>query len=91
MQDMVKIRLKENNNVVLKAIPGHFVTPNSHVNYYLDMTTIKSRLSEASAAASELAKKISPETIVDTIVCMDGHRVKSEAKLAQKLFCKERP
>jgi len=47
MQDMIKISLKENSNVVLKAIPGHFITPNSHVNYYLDMTTMKSRLSEA--------------------------------------------
>lgn len=72
MQEMIKVALKENSSVVLKAIPGHFITPNSHVNYYLDMTTIKSRLSEASAAAKELAGKISPDTIVDTIVCMDG-------------------
>ena len=72
MQDMVRVSLKGNDKVVLKAIPGHFITPNSHVNYYLDMTTIKSRLSEASAAAEELSKRISPDTIVDTIVCMDG-------------------
>ena len=72
MQDMVRVSLKGNDKVVLKAIPGHFITPNSHVNYYLDMTTIKSRLSEASAAAEELSKRINPDTIVDTIVCMDG-------------------
>ena len=84
MQDMIKIRLKENDKVVLKAIPGHFITPNSHVNYYLDMTTIKSRLSEASAAAKELSKKISPETIVDTIVCMDGCEIIG-AYLAEEL------
>lgn len=72
MQDMMKVSLKGNDKVVLKAIPGHFITPNSHVNYYLDMTTIKSRLSEASAAAEELSKRINPDTIVDTIVCMDG-------------------
>ena len=72
MQDMVRVSLKGNDKVVLKAIPGHFITPNSHVNYYLDMTTIKSRLSEASAAAEELSKRISPDPIVDTIVCMDG-------------------
>ena len=84
MQDMIKIRLKENDNVVLKAIPGHFITPNSHVNYYLDMTTIKSRLSEASAAAKELSKKINPDTIVDTIVCMDGCEIIG-AYLAEEL------
>ena len=84
MQDMIKVSLKGNDKVVLKAIPGHFITPNSHVNYYLDMTTIKSRLSEASAAAEELVKKISPDTIVDTIVCMDGCEIIG-AYLAEEL------
>lgn len=84
MQEMIKIPLKENPNVVLKAIPGHFVTPNSHVNYYLDMTTIKSRLSEASAVAQELSKQIDPATIVDTIVCMDGCEIIG-AYLAEEL------
>lgn len=72
MQDMIKITSKQHPSVALKAIPGHFVTPNSHVNYYLDMTTLKSRLSEASAAARELSTRIAVTTIVDTIVCIDG-------------------
>ncbi len=72
MQDMIKIQSKEHPNIILKAIPGHFVTPNSHVNYFLDMTTLKSRLSEASMAARELSRQISVTTVVDTIVCMDG-------------------
>ena len=84
MQEMIKIPLGANPNVVLKAIPGHFITPNSHVNYYLDMTTMKSRLSEASAAAKELCKNINPSTIVDTIVCMDGCEVIG-AYLAEEL------
>ncbi len=84
MQEMIKIPLKENPNVVLKAIPGHFITPNSHVNYYLDMTTIKSRLNEASAVAEELSKKIEPTTIVDTIMCMDGCEIIG-AYLAEEL------
>ena len=72
MQDMIKIRSKVHPNVVLKAIPGHFVTPNSHVNYFLDMTTLKSRLSEALAVAKELSAQITASTVVDTIVCIDG-------------------
>ena len=84
MQNMIKIFLDSNPNVVLKAIPGHFITPNSHVNYYLDMTTIKSRLSEASAAAKELSRQIDPSTIVDTIVCMDGCEIIG-AYLAEEL------
>lgn len=84
MQEMIKIPLKENPSVVLKAIPGHFITPNSHVNYYLDMTTIKSRLSEASAAAKEISRMIEASTIVDTIVCMDGCEIIG-AYLAEEL------
>ncbi len=68
----IKIKSKEHQDVVLKAIPGHFVTPNSHVNYFLDMATLKCRLSEASAAAKALSGQILATTIVDTIVCIDG-------------------
>lgn len=84
MQELVRIPLKQNPNVVLKAIPGHFITPNSHVNYYLDMTTMKSRLSEASAAAQEISRMIEATTIVDTIVCMDGCEIIG-AYLAEEL------
>lgn len=68
----VRIKSKEHEDVVLKAIPGHFVTPNSHVNYFLDMATLKCRLSEALAAAKALSGQISATTVVDTIVCIDG-------------------
>ena len=39
------------------------------------MTAIKSRTHESRAAALELAKKIPPTTVVDTIVCMEGTMV----------------
>lgn len=65
---------KYNNKVVpLKAIPGHFVTNHSHINYYIDLTTIKSRLSEASQCAHVLAQQYEDSPIpIDTIVCLDG-------------------
>ena len=72
MQDTIKIESKQHPNVALRVIPGHFATPNSHVNYYLDMTALKARQSEASAAAVELSKQIAATTVVDTIVCVDG-------------------
>ncbi len=75
MQETIKITSKEHPNVILKAIPGHFVTPNSHVNYFLDMTTLKSRISEASAAAEALSNQIVATTVVDTIVCIEGCEV----------------
>ena len=84
MQKMVKIPSKKYAGVTLKTIPGHFVTPNSHVNYFLDMTTIKSRLSEASAAAQALRTQIDPTMVVDTIVCIDGCEIIG-AYLAEEL------
>lgn len=75
MQDVIKIKSKQHSNVVMRAIPGHFVTPNSHVNYYLDETALKTRLSEASATAKALSSQIAADTIVDTIVCIDGCEV----------------
>ena len=59
----------------MKVIPGHFVTPNSHINYYIDMTTMRTRQSEAKAAARAMASTYAATTIVDTIVCMDGMEV----------------
>ena len=75
MQEPIKIPYKSNANVVLEAIPGHFVTPNFHVNYFLDMTNLKYRLDEASATAKALSEQITVTTVVDTIVCIDGCEV----------------
>lgn len=75
MQEPKLIPCKSHPNVVLEAIPGHFVTPNSHVNYFIDMANLKHRLSEASAAAKALSEQISATTIVDTIVCMNGSEI----------------
>lgn len=72
MQEMIKITSKNHPNIELKAIPGHFVTPSSHINYFLDMTTLKTRLSEASLTAKELSRQIVASMVVDTIVCIDG-------------------
>lgn len=72
MQEMIMIHSKDHPNIQLKAIPGHFVTPSSHINYFLDMTTLKTRLSEASLTAKELSRQIEVSMVVDTIVCIDG-------------------
>lgn len=72
MQEMIRISSKAHPNIELMAIPGHFVTPSSHINYFLDMTTLKTRLSEASLTAKELSRQIEASMIVDTIVCIDG-------------------
>ena len=75
MNETVKIVSKRFPDVTLKTISGHFATPNSHVNTYVDMTTMKARLSEAQNAARALATEYLSTTIVDTIVCLEGTQV----------------
>ena len=62
-------------NVPLRFATGHFATSHSHLNYYIDMTMTKHRLSEAREAASVLGSKFSTSTIIDTILCLDGTEV----------------
>ena len=69
-----KIRTKT-KNLVLRVVPGHFATSHSHINYYIDVTMQKTRLSEAQAVAKELVSYYNNSTIVDTILCLDGTEV----------------
>lgn len=69
---IVKFRSKQSNLLSLHAIPGHFATSHSHINYYVDVTSIKTRLSEAKEAAKILYSKLPKHVYMDTIVCMDG-------------------
>ena len=64
--------------------PGHFATNHSHINYYLDMTTLKARQSEAKEAAKALVGMYVYDTVVDTIVCLDGTQIIG-AYLAEEL------
>ena len=59
----------------LKVTPGHFATNHAHINYYIDMTTLKTRLSEAQEIARSLVGMFLYDTAVDTIVCLEGTQV----------------
>ena len=63
------------SNLRLRVARGHFATSHSHINYYIDLTMTKHRLSEAREAAIELAGSFKPSTIIDTILCLDGTEV----------------
>jgi len=71
----IRINSSINNKIALKIIPGHFATSYSHINYYIDMTSIKTRQNEAAEAAKAMLPQSDSELIVDTIVCMDGCEV----------------
>lgn len=67
-----KIYSQFNNLIALTITPGHFATSSSHINYYIDMTTLKTRRNEAKAAAKALVQEYVTSTIIDAIVCLDG-------------------
>ena len=67
-----KVPSKTNSKINLKVVPGHFATTSSHINFYMDMTTLKVRQKEAYEVAREMAKEYQYSKPIDTIVCMDG-------------------
>jgi len=68
---MTEIASKKNRQIKIGIIPGHFATNHSHVNYYVDMDSVKRRLN----MAKDAAKVISAEYVsvpLDTIICLEG-------------------
>ena len=61
--------------VPLRIAQGHFATNHSHINYYVDITYHKTRLSEAKDSAYALVSQFINDTPVDTILCLDGTAV----------------
>ena len=65
----------QRGKVPLRVAYGHFATIHSHINYYIDITYQKTRLSEARDSAYELVSHFINDTPVDTILCLDGTAV----------------
>ncbi|MBE5954898.1 MAG: orotate phosphoribosyltransferase [Lachnospiraceae bacterium] len=57
LENVKKIPSASNPDLCLSVIPGHFSSDRFHVNYYIDMTTLKTRMSEAQLVAKEMCKK----------------------------------
>lgn len=74
----------KHKDLFLRIHKGHFATGRSHINYYIDITAQKSRLSEAKAVARALRSYYDTSTIVDSILCLDGTEVIGTC-LAEKL------
>lgn len=74
IENSYKIRTK-GKNLFLRVTKGHFMKTNSHMNYYIDVTMQKSRLSEARAVAEELVSYYNSNTVIDTILCLDEMQV----------------
>ena len=59
-------------NLFLRVQEGHFATSHSHINYFIDVTMQKTRLSEAKAVAQELV----------SYYHLDGQSIAEKAKAA---------
>ena len=68
MQSYKKLEYSRNNDVILRYTKGHFITPHSHVNYFLDMCDTKARMKEARAAGESLAELFLASDVIDTIL-----------------------
>lgn len=72
---ITEIKSKNNKNIKIGIIPGHFATNHSHVNYYIDMTKVKTHHIAAKEAARELAKAYISTLDIDSIVCLEGTEI----------------
>lgn len=73
---LVKCYAKDDPAVAINIAQGHFATPQSHINYYIDVTRLKVRVDEAEEAARSLRNALLNRiSTVDTIVCLDGTEV----------------
>jgi orotate phosphoribosyltransferase len=79
------ISLAKNPIITIKVTPGHFTTSTRHVNYYLDVSELKTNALVARDVAQELAIPYLSSSLVDTIVCMERTEVIA-AFLAQELL-----
>jgi orotate phosphoribosyltransferase len=74
IENSYKIRTK-GKNLFLRVTKGHFMKTNGHMNYYIDVSMQKTRLSEARAVADELVSYYNSNTVIDTILCLDEMQV----------------
>ena len=73
---LMKFYARNDKSVTINAAQGHFATSQSHINYYIDVTRIKVRVSEAREAAKFLREQmVNRIESIDSIVCLDETQV----------------
>ena len=70
----IEIQSKKDRRLTIRVIPGHFATNHSHINYYVDLTGIKSQQMAAKRAGQCLAGEYANKP-VDTVICLDGTEI----------------
>ena len=65
------LRSAKNPKARIKIMKGHFATSHSHINTYIDMSTVKVRHNNCRETAKVLAADYMHSTPIDTIVCLE--------------------
>lgn len=65
------LRSTKNPKARIKILKGHFATSHSHINTYIDMSTVKVRHNNCRETAHVLADEFVHTTSIDTIVCLE--------------------
>lgn len=68
---LVDLRSAKNPKARIKILEGHFATSHSHINTYIDMSTVKVRHNNCRETAKVLVEKYVSSTLIDTIVCLE--------------------
>lgn len=67
----VDLRSTKNPKARIKILKGHFATSHSHINTYIDMSTVKGRHNNCRETAKSLAEEYLYTVEVDTIICLE--------------------
>lgn len=71
MANIYTITYPKNENVFIHVMPGHFISANNHINYYVGTSDIKHNLNVSTQAAALMAEYYSTNGIdVDTVLCL---------------------
>jgi orotate phosphoribosyltransferase len=70
----MEVAAKSDSDIKITIMPGHFATNHSHINYYVDLSGIKTQHKMAKRAAIQLAAKYQMVN-VDAIICLEGTEV----------------
>lgn len=71
MEQPIRVISTLSTKLFADAIPGHFATNHSHINYYIDMSALRHSERMASEAAHTMSSYFSG-TSVDTVMCIEG-------------------
>lgn len=71
MENEITITSKRDERVFIHAVPGHYVTANAHINYYVGTSDIKHNHSVSVDTAKMMAEYYKARDIdVDTVLCL---------------------